>query len=369
MTHVLTPSSPKDALRRYVERVKADPDSRSVGIGIMAVLIVHLLLFLTAPYFLRTDAAHAAVRKHATPRQFNIEIAPDAFVTPPPKKPSQPNKYIEANPNAPDKVPDNTTNFSSQNQVLAQEKPQPDAHNDKPKLEGKKDINSNQTVSGQLSKPQDSTPVPKTVQTAAKTQTAPKQEQSPLAGYEKMKDGADGFGSNLGTRPDIAKPMPDKVDGARDAPVVEGATTTVPSIDPKRPRARPVLEQMHTRPAIFEDNPTGTSNIGPVAVSAKWSSYGAYLHKMMEAIQIQWDRIEMESRTEPPSGTTVTVKFVMDSHGKITDILDVENTSSEQGKQSCITAITMTAPYGEWTDDMKAVLGDSQELTFQFYYQ
>jgi hypothetical protein len=90
---------------------------------------------------------------------------------------------------------------------------------------------------------------------------------------------------------------------------------------------------------------------------------------MIEAIQVQWERILIESRTEPPSGTTVTVKFTMDSKGRITEILDVENNSSEQGKASCISAITNTAPYGDWTDDMIAVLGNSQELTFKFYYQ
>jgi hypothetical protein len=317
---------------------------------------------------LRSDTTHIAARKHAAPRQFNIEIAPNEFMTPPPKPPA-PNKYVEANPNAPDKVPDKTNNFSSQNQLLAQEKPQLDQHNEKPKLDGKKDIQSNQTVSGQLSKPQDATPVIPNVTTAAKTTTAPKQEQDPLAGFDKMKQGDDGFGSNLGTKSDIQKPMPDKQAGARDAPIVQSDQSTIASIDPKKPRARPVLNTMHTRPAIFEDNQFGTSNIGPVAVSAKWSAYGAYLHKMMEAIQIQWDRILIDSRTEPPSGTTVTIKFTMDLHGKITEIIDVENTSSEQGKQSCLTAITMTAPYGEWTDDMIAVLGNSQDLTFQFYYQ
>jgi len=33
------------------------------------------------------------------------------------------------------------------------------------------------------------------------------------------------------------------------------------------------------------------------------------------------------------------------------------------------TAITDRAPYGTWTDDMKAVLGEQQEMTFTFYYQ
>jgi hypothetical protein len=367
MMHELTATSPTMTLRR-ITLSWSDPESRSVLVGLLAVVLVHLVLFLIVPYLFRTDAMRIAPRKIAAPRQFNIEIAPDIFAKPVPKPPPA-NKYIEANPNAPDKVPDNTTNFSSKNQLLAQEKPQLDQHNDKPKLDGKKDINSNQTVSGQLSKPQDAVPVVPNISLPTKTQTAPKQEKDPLAGYEKMKPGDDGFGSNIGTNPDVSKPAPEKVEGAKNAPLVEGADSTLPAIDPKKPRARPVLEQTHTRPAIFEDNQFGTSNIGPVAFSAKWSAYGAYLHKMIEAIQIQWDRLLIESRTEPPSGTYVTVKFTMDSKGRVTEIIDVESTSTEQGKQSCLTAITMTAPFGDWTDDMIAVLGTSQELTFQFYYQ
>lgn len=368
MTHTLTATSPTAVFRRLVARVREDPESRSTGVGILAVILVHLLLFLVAPYLLRSDVVRPVARKQAIPRQFNIEIAPEEFVRPL-VKPPVPNKYVEANPDAPDKVPDNTNNFSSKNQVLAQEKPQLDQHNDKPKLDGKKDIESNQTVDGRLTKPQDSVPAAPTVTTTAKTQMAPKQAQDPLAGFDKMKSGEDGFGSNLGKVPDVTKPMPEKVEGAKDAPLVEGAQTLVPAIDPRKPRARPVLETAHTRPAIFQDNQFGTSNIGPVAFSAKWSNYGAYLHKMMEAIQIQWDRILIDSRTSPPSGSYVTVKFTMDLHGKITEILDVESTSSEQGKQSCVSAITLTAPYGDWTDDMIAVLGNSQELTFRFYYE
>ncbi len=367
MTHTLTATSPAAAIKRYAARTLADPDSRSVLIGIAAVLLVHLLLFATVPYALRGDPIRASIRKQAAPKQFSIEIAPDVFKAPP--KPPPPNKYVEANPNAPDNVPDKTTNFSSQNQQLAQEKPQADQHNDKPKTDGKKDFQSNQVVSGQLSKPQDPVPISPDAAKPAKTEMAAKQQQNPLSGFEKLKDGEDGFGSNIGKVQDNARPAPDKVDGANDAPLVQNAQNTEPAIDPKHPRARPELQQQHTRPAIFEDNQFGTSNIGPIAYNAKWSSYGAYLHKMMEAIQIQWERILIESRTEPPSGSYVTVKFTLDSKGKITEILDVESTSSEQGKASCVSAITNTAPYGDWSDDMIAILGNSQELTFRFYYE
>jgi hypothetical protein len=368
MSHVLAPQSPTASIRRAAARAWADPDSRSVLIGVLAVLFVHLVLFATAPYLLRTEPVNRLARKIAAPKQFNIEIAPETFVKAPPKPPP-PNKFVEANPNAPDNVPDKTTNFSSQNQQLAQEKPQLDQHNDRPKTDGKKDFDSNQVVTGQWSKPQDPVPPSPEISKPVKAATAQKQEQDPLAGFEKMKNGDDGFGSNIGKVPDVSKPAPQKVVGAIDAPLIEGAESTEPAIDPKHPRPRPSIQQTNVRPAIFEDNQFGTSNIGPIAFDAKWSSYGAYLHKMIEAIQVQWERILIESRTEPPSGTTVTVKFTMDSKGRITEILDVENNSSEQGKASCISAITNTAPYGDWTDDMIAVLGNSQELTFKFYYQ
>jgi hypothetical protein len=339
-----------------------------VLVGLLAVLLVHLFLLATAPYLLRSDPVKMVGPRPATPRQFSIEIAPDAFTKPVVKRPP-PTKYVEANPNAPDNAPDKTNNFSSRNSQLAQEKPQPDQHNDTPKLDGKKDIQSNQVVSGMLSTPQEVTtaPAPDPAK-EEKPKTAARRAQDPLSGFEKSKEGDEGFGTNIGKTPDHSKPAPNKVEGRPDAPLVDGANDQ-PAIDPKHPRARPMINNLQTRPAIFRDNQFGTSNIGPVAYDARWSNYGAYLHRMIEAIQIQWDRILIESRTAPPPGSTVTVKFTLDSKGKITEIIDVESSSSEQGKQSCVSAITERAPYGDWTDDMIAVLGNSQELTFVFYYE
>jgi hypothetical protein len=367
MTHVLSQSSPLANFRRAAARMWEDPDSRSILIGILGVFLVHLLLFATAPYLLRTEPSQALANKQATTRQFNIQITPNEFVKPQVKPPPL-NKFVEPNPNAPDNVPDKTNNFSSKNSQLAQEKPQLDQHNDTPQLDGKKDIQSNQVVSGQLTKPPvDSPPPSPQAALPTKTEMAPRQQQNPLSGFVKDKDNDDAFGSNVGKVPDAAKPVPEVVQGA--AKGIASGQSQEMAIDPKHPRARPILEQTQTRPAIFKDNQFGTSNIGPVSYSAKWSSYGAYLHKMIEAIQAQWDRILIDSNTEPPSGSSVTVTFVLDSKGRISEIKRVESTSSEQGKGSCIGAITNTAPYGEWTDDMKAVLGDSQELTFVFYYE
>jgi hypothetical protein len=65
----------------------------------------------------------------------------------------------------------------------------------------------------------------------------------------------------------------------------------------------------------------------------------------------------------------VTVKFIMDDEGKIARIVNVDTTASETASRACVSGITDRSPYGPWTDDMKAVLGDRQEMTFTFYYQ
>jgi hypothetical protein len=65
----------------------------------------------------------------------------------------------------------------------------------------------------------------------------------------------------------------------------------------------------------------------------------------------------------------VVVKFILNSEGKIARIVNVDNHSTDSGAGACVSGITDRAPYGPWTDDMKASLGEEQELTFAFHYQ
>jgi len=148
------------------------------------------------------------------------------------------------------------------------------------------------------------------------------------------------------------------------------STTSEPMIDPQRPRPRrQVVRQQNVRPAIFTENKLGTKNIGAIAYDAKWSSYGQYLQKMIEAVQIQFDRVNIESRIAQISGTHVKVVFRMNQEGAISQIVSVDGNGGTQAQNMAITSITRRAPYGPWTEDMIAVLGESQQLTFTFYYQ
>lgn len=372
MTQLQNPPA-KPTRRSGLPRFSDNPETRSVQIGVLGTILLHVLLFVGVPYLLRFQP----VRKFTPPpenRQFEIELTPETFQPPvaPPPKPPAPFKFVETNPDAPENVPDKTDNFGAQNQQAAQEQPPEQTGGDRPATEGRKDFESTQIVSGRLSPqlpPQPSAPMVQETPPEQST-AAPRQAQNPLQGFEKIEgDDADGYGTNIAKLPESTPDAKEHVEGLKDAPLVQGASSMTPRIDPKRPRPAPKLEK-RARPAIFAENKIGTQNIGPAAVDAKWSNYGQYLQQLIETVQIQWDRILIQSRVYPPSGTMVAVKFILNKKGEVERILEVgPDLAPEQAKQSCVSAITARSPYGDWTDDMVKVLGDSQEMTFSFYYQ
>ena len=369
MSQSIASPSPVAIIRQTFLRMWDDRDTRSVLVGIAGMLLVHVLVFLIAPGLLQSN--HVSVMNpHSSSQQFSIEMEPEAFDKPPEPAPMN---FVEANPNAPDNVPDKTNNFAAQNQQVAQEKPTEEGKSDRPAIEGQTEIRSNQIVTGSLSQPADvAPPVPTSdAQPQEAAEAVPKLEQIPLSGFEKTEGEAENsFGSNIAKFAEGATAVPEKVEGQKDVPLIEGAATTRPRIDPKQPRPRPVVvRQQNVRPAIFTENKIGTRNIGAIAFDAKWSNYGQYLQKMIEAVQIQFDRANIESRIAQISGTHVKVVFRMNNQGAISQIVSVDGTGGNQAQNIAITSITRRAPYGPWTEDMIAMLGDSQELTFTFYYQ
>lgn len=369
MTQSVATVGPTASLRRMMRRMWDDPESRSRTIGVAGAILIHLFLWLLAPHLMRFESVGALARPHASSQQFNIELAPETFDEPAER--ADPMKFVETNPDAPTNEPDKTQNFGAHSQQVAQEVPTPDGRSDRPATEGKVDSDSTQIVSGRLTDPVERLEAAMAAEPPTEaTQEAPRAEQTPLTGFEKTQgDNAESFGSNVAKIPS-SSPADEQVEGVKDAPVVAGASAMRPMIDPMRPRPRPLItQQPQVRPAILAENKFGTKNIGPVSYDARWSNYGAYLQRLIDTVQIQWERILIERRVYPPSGTTVTVKFILDSEGRIARIVDVNNQSNESAAAACVSGITDRAPYGPWTDDMKAVLGERQEMTFTFYYQ
>jgi hypothetical protein len=374
MSHSIAKPPATSSLRGFCARIWGDPESRSTTIGVVGVILIHVLLWLVSPHVLRMEHVPGEARPHATPREFNIELDPE-MLTKVQEKQKDPFKFVETNPDAPENVPDKTENFAAQNQQAAQEKPTPDQTSDRAATEGKKDFESNQIVSGRLVEPMERVEAAPPPVVAPPVETppvaAPRAEQIPFSGTEKFEgDNQAGFAGNVAKRLENARAVPEHIEGVKDATDNPNATTMQPVIDPLRPRPRPqVVRQQQVRPAVLAENKFGTKNVGLTGIDAKWSNYGAYLQRMIDTVQIQWERLILSMSAMPAGGSTVTVKFIMGDEGQITSIVNVDSTASETGSRACVSAITDRAPYGPWTDDMKAVLGSQQEMTFTFYYQ
>jgi hypothetical protein len=347
-----------------------ESDRRSVQIGLVGTILIHIILLFLAPKFVNFAGANHAPTPRPRPKDRNIELPLDMFLPKPPA-PKQLPRFVEANPNAPENIPDKTNNISDRNQQVAQEKPTPNGKNDMPALEGRKDIQSTQIVSGQLVQPDRTVPAPPQMTAPPKPPAAPRREQNPYSGFDKQQ-GSDssGYASNLAKSSTSPTDVQKSVNGAKDAPVTDNGSAFSPQIDPKHPQPRKNLEQ-HVRPAIFAENKIGTSNIGLTAVDSRWSNYGVYLQRLIESVQIQWERILSESGVYPNPGSIVEVKFVLNSRGEISKIIHVNPSvgTSDSATRACPAAIEARAPYGDWTDDMIAMLGSEQEMTFTFLYQ
>ncbi len=103
-------------------------------------------------------------------------------------------------------------------------------------------------------------------------------------------------------------------------------------------------------------------------VGPEWDPYHEYLRSMMALVQAKWDAILTKTRDSPPTGGLVAVKFTVDALGRVTNIAEVGNTSTDKGEESCLSAVVFAAPFGPWSDAMRKSLGTSREVILRFYY-
>lgn len=351
-----------------------DPASRSVGIGLACTIIAHMLLLGLAPYFpvkslssLNSNLAAIAAANRA--RDFNFELA---STSPEQEKPRDPFRFVETNPDAPENNPDKTTSFSNRNQQSAQlEKPTELDPENRPSVKGREDIqNDSAIVSGDMSRPQDGAAVTAALQALAEVQAQAAQgaraEKIPLSGTEKAEGlSEDGIGSNISQSKSPSTNADEFLEGAKDGRADVGGLTAGAQIDRPAPRPRPRLTQ--ARPTLLQNRVPGTSNIGILGYDARWSEYGEYMQEFIEIVQATWWGIISESRISPKSGSRVIVTFTLNAQGEVS-IGEVEETAGKPGVYACTNALTVRQPYRKWTEQMIAVLGERQTMTFSFYY-
>ena len=350
---------------------------RAIKIGIVATILAHVLLLWLGPKFEHSFMSTPPARGDGlieTTTKFDIEITPEEV---------PPTTFVDANPDAPENVPDETANFAERNQQLAQEEPA-EIEGDKPSTEGEEDIESTSIVSGENAPP--ALPVPATPPTPEPSEAEPDTEeelpalaQDPLGGTEKLVgDAEESFGANVVKLPenpqaDIDEPIEGVTDPALASPEGKGIYYRP---NPNQPSARPNLAQSQIKPAIFSDRVEGTRNIGVVAHDALKTTFGVYFKRMLEVIEQTWNA-EIQAKIErrvgfPLDGSRVQVRFDLHKDGSIT-ITKVEGNAGLLWNGVAVEAIAAPARfddgYGEWADEMRVILGDSTPIRLSFYYR
>jgi len=147
-------------------------------------------------------------------------------------------------------------------------------------------------------------------------------------------------------------------------PVPKAAAAPTPT-DPERPRA----SIPSGTAGLLLRNSVGVNRAGAVAIDARFSQYGDYTQRMLEAIQSSWWSIIERSQFEGVNRGRVTVRFRLHRDGTVTDATILSNEVTRVMSLACKDAVMAPAPYDAWRADMVALYGESDIVTINFYYR
>lgn len=180
----------------------------------------------------------------------------------------------------------------------------------------------------------------------------------------------------------LAQARPRAVDEVVDASPAPRAEAGTPSFavsaaaaDVPLPRPRPATAATPrvTLPSgtsgLLLRNPVGVGRAGAVALDARFSSYGDYAQRMLEAIQGSWWSILERTHFDDFASGHVVVRFRIHRDGTVTDAEVLSSTVPRLASLACKDAVTMPAPFDIWRADMVAMLGEDDTVTLTFYYR
>ena len=134
--------------------------------------------------------------------------------------------------------------------------------------------------------------------------------------------------------------------------------------NPERPRASTPSGTY----GLLLRRPVGVSRAGSIAIDARFSNYGDYTQRMMEAIQSSWWSIIERSRFEGVARGSVVVRFRLHRDGTVTDTQILGTEVTRVMSLACKDAVMAPAPYDIWRADMVAMYGESDTVTINFHY-
>ncbi len=115
-------------------------------------------------------------------------------------------------------------------------------------------------------------------------------------------------------------------------------------------------------------NNVGVNKAGMVAVDARFSNYGDYAQRMMEAVQSSWWTLIERARFESVARGCVIIRFRLHRDGRVTDAVIAHSDVPRLMAFACKDAILSPAPFDSWRADMVALCGQDEEVTITFQY-
>ena len=293
-------------------------DQRSATIAVAVSLGLHLLLLWVLP-----DTFHKVV---AYVRPVEVLTAPVKIdeARLPPKL-----RFIETNPLANQAVPKTTPFTSARNQTAAQPVPE--------KMPTNSPLPKSQGTSEQLRIAQ------------GKPRSIDQSEAAPA------------------TQPSVSMAAPVKAA----PPPGPGKSAAQPSPAPAPVAANPDRPRASVPSGTYGlllRRPVGVNRAGSIAVDARFSNYGDYTQRMMEAIQSSWWSIIERSRFEGVSRGNVIVRFRLHRDGTVTDTEVLGTEVTRVMTLACKDAVMAPAPYDIWRAERVALYGESDTVTINFIY-
>lgn len=133
-----------------------------------------------------------------------------------------------------------------------------------------------------------------------------------------------------------------------------------------KPKSRPKLNSSQL--GSFKKNEKAVSKYGITAVNARFTQFGEYIQKMHEAIIYQARLLFINSSLiNVEFDVCISLFYTLDETGNVTNIGIESSTASNLANILCKDAILSQAPFGPWTDDMKAILNKEEKFHFDLY--
>lgn len=140
------------------------------------------------------------------------------------------------------------------------------------------------------------------------------------------------------------------------------------------PRPRTIKEALAERPSLslgvqMQQDGSVRRQALVSSLDAKETPFGKYDAAFVQAVTQHWyDLLDSQKFAEDRSGK-VTLRFHLNYDGTISDMEVLENTVGELLSYVCQEAVVEPAPYEQWPDDMRRMVGANfREITFTFYY-